>query len=358
MIGDVLTSTILCHNIKAQLPDAQIDYMIHTHTVAVAQHNPYIDNLLLFDAALRKNKKALISYIRKLNKTQYDVIIDVYGKLETNLITLLCDASKKIAYHKWYSSFLYTNTIKRHPKSITGEALTIEHRLRLLEPLFPEKPLNTYHVRPQIYLSQEEKDWAAAYLTEHGIDDQQLIMIGILGSGPKKNYPPLYMAQLLDILADESEAVLLLNYIPSQKEEVENILNRCHPKTLQKLRPELFAPSLRKFLALLSNCKALIGNEGGAVNMAKALNVPTFSIFSPWIPKEEWSLFEDHMNQSVHLKEYHPELFEGQKTADLKKHSRQLYDHFVPELFHSKLSGYLRELKDQVPEENSKTEEF
>ena len=58
------------------------------------------------------------------------------------------------------------------------------------------------------------------------------------------------------------------------------------PSAQKQIYFDVFGETLRDFLAITYHCDALIGNEGGAINMAKALNVPTFTIFSPWIKKE------------------------------------------------------------------------
>ena len=68
--------------------------------------------------------------------------------------------------------------------------------------------------------------------------------------------------------------------------------------------------------------------------MAKALNVPTFTIFSPWIKKEAWGLFEDKkQNVSVHLKDFKPELYFGKTARTLKKNWKHLYEQFSPNFF-------------------------
>ena len=87
----------------------------------------------------------------------------------------------------------------------------------------------------------------------------------------------------------------------------------------------------------------MIGNEGGAVNMAKALNIPTFTIFSPWIFKEAWNMFEnDTTNVSLHLKDFKPDLYEGVEHPKLlKKEALHLYDQFNPELLIEPLKKYL-----------------
>ncbi|MEO0528229.1 MAG: lipopolysaccharide heptosyltransferase family protein, partial [Bacteroidota bacterium] len=115
----------------------------------------------------------------------------------------------------------------------------------------------------------------------------------------------------------------------------------CGADTKKKVKFRAFSDSLRPFLALLSHCKALIGNEGGAVNMAKALNIPTFSIFSPWITKAAWDTFADDTNIAVHLNDYKPEIFKGKSKKELQKETREIYPLFKPELYDDRLEHFL-----------------
>ena len=78
--------------------------------------------------------------------------------------------------------------------------------------------------------------------------------------------------------------------------------------------------------------------------MAKALSVPTFAIFSPWIRKEAWALFQNSINKSVHLNDYRKDLFESLSVKQIKKNSNQLYKSFKPELFEKELELFLEQL--------------
>ena len=89
--------------------------------------------------------------------------------------------------------------------------------------------------------------------------------------------------------------------------------------------------------------QCFIGNEGGAVNIAKALNKPTFTIFSPWIIKKDWNMFEDgNIHDSVHLYDFKPELYGDKKPKEMKDRALQLYKSFSTELILPKLKSYLQ----------------
>src|SRR5690242_14366947 len=103
MIGDVLASSIICNNLKQIYPNSQVDYLVYPFTTPVIENNPNIDNIILFKDAYRKSKKELIRFSLSIRKRQYDIVIDAYGKLESNLVVAFSGAKTKIGFHKGYT---------------------------------------------------------------------------------------------------------------------------------------------------------------------------------------------------------------------------------------------------------------
>ncbi len=92
----------------------------------------------------------------------------------------------------------------------------------------------------------------------------------------------------------------------------------------------------------MNQCDVIVGNDGGAINMAKALQKPSFVLFSPWIDKKGWALIEDGINHiSFHLDEFKPELFANKTPKEIKAENDILYEQFVPALFLDKLKTFL-----------------
>jgi heptosyltransferase-2 len=170
------------------------------------------------------------------------------------------------------------------------------------------------------------------------------LMIGLLGSSDLKTYPLPYMAKLLDFIVAETNAQLLFNYIPKQQPEVDKLYELCSEITKKHIFKELYGKDLREFLALTAHCDALVGNEGGAVNMAKALDIPTFSVFAPWILKEAWNSYEaEGKNASVHLKDFYPNLY-SKHPKKHKKQASKMYLQFTPNYIIPELKEFLKRL--------------
>lgn len=340
MIGDVLVSSIICNNLRAAYPDAQIDYLVYESTTPVLEGNTSIDNLILFQEIHRNSNLAFLKLALQIRKEKYDLVIDAYSKLESWLFVFLSGAKRRISYKKPWRSFLYTDNVPFANFPKTNMGLAIERRLSLLKPLNLNVDIDPL---PKLYVTEAENQQALALFEQHGVrKDRKTIMISLLGSENLKTYPLGYMAEIVNQIADAHDVNILFNYFPKQLAEAKKVYDECSERTKTKIYFDLLGDDLRSFIAIMNNCDMIIGNDGGAINMAKSLNKPSFIIFSPWIEKKIWATFEDGIHhRSVHLKEFKPELFEGHSEKELKMMTPELYKEFEPALFRQQLDVFL-----------------
>lgn len=342
MIGDVLTSSILLDRLREHFPEAQLDYLINENTLAVVSHHPSVDEFLIFTPEMDKKLSAFLSFLNDVKNRSYDIVIDVYGNLRSQLITRRSGAPIRIGYQKKQSFVFYTHSIPRLKQPEHNASLAIENRMKLLEPL----SIPFQHKAPRIVLKDYEIEAAARFLTTHKLDlTKPIYMIAVLGSSPAKTYPSEYMASLLDTIVEtKPEAQLLFNYIPSQKEDAKVIYDATTPITQKNIFFDVYGRSLRDFIAIAHHCDALIGNEGGAVNMAKALHRSTFIIFSPHLNKANWfGNTETKKHQAVHLSDFISH--DAESVAKAKKQPKFYYLKFKPTFIQPKLIAFLSSLK-------------
>ena len=342
MIGDVLVSSIICNNLRLAYPDARIDYLVYESTVPVLEGNPNIDNVLLFQEKHRKSKRELLNLAHEIRGIKYNLLIDAYSKLESWLIVLLSGAKSKISYKKIGRNFLYTDNVPFAEFPKTNLGLAIERRLSLLEPLDLKIEVDPF---PKLYVTDKENHDALALFEHHHIKkDRKTVMISLLGSENLKTYPLEYMAKVVDFIAYCKDLNILFNYFPKQIKDAKIVFDACKPSTQEKIYFDLFGNDLRSFIAIMNNCDLIIGNDGGAINMAKALGKPSFIIFSPWIEKKIWATLEDGVHKiSVHLNDFKPELLASKTEKELKKNTPTLYQELEPELFKDKIELFLKQ---------------
>ncbi|WP_029269271.1 glycosyltransferase family 9 protein [Flavobacterium sp. KJJ] len=340
MIGDVLISSIICNNLRTAYPEAQIDYLVYASTTPVLEGNSSIDNIILFEEKHRKSKKELLKLGLQIRNEKYDLLIDAYSKLESWILVLLSNAKRKISYKKPGRKFLYTDNVAFEPFPKTNLGLAIERRLSLLEPLDLKIQIDPI---PKLFVSEKENQQALALFEKHNVrKDRKTVMISLLGSEKLKTYPLEFMSKVVDYVADTADVNILFNYFPKQLEEAKAVFNTCKPSTQAKIYFDLFGGDLRSFIGLMNQCDLIVGNDGGAINMAKALEKPSFIIFSPWIEKKIWATFEDGIHHlSVHLKDYRADLFEQKTEKMLKKEALSLYQEFKPDFFAQEIESFL-----------------
>lgn len=348
MIGDVLVSSILCNNLKTAYPNARIDYLVYESTTPVLEGNPNIDTVILFKNKHRKSNLKLLQLAWKIRKEKYDIVIDAYSKLESWVFVFLSGAKRRISYKKPGRSFLYTDNISFITFPKTNMGLAIERRLSLLKPLDLAIEIDPY---PKLFVMDKENEIAKDLFLEHGvISTRRSIMISLIGSEELKTYPIEYMAKVVNEIGENYDVNILFNYFPKQIEQAKSIFKLCSKSTQEKIYFDLLGDNLRSFIAIMNQCDMIIGNDGGAINIAKSLGKASFIIFSPWIEKKIWSTFEDGIRHiSVHLKEFKTELFEGKSEKKLKKSTSQLYKQFEPELFSDLLRHFVN---SNLPEES------
>lgn len=341
-IGDVLISSVIATNIKKVYPNAHVTYFVYDYCAGVLEGNPHIDRIWTVNAKSLKQIGNLWKVAQTVRRQQYDIIFDPYAKFQSRFICIRSKAKIRIGLKRPGKNYrLPYYTIEQEFMISTQAACgsAILDRVNMVADHFDLEEAET---APRLYLSQEEIDDLKA------IDGPRpVIMMGVLGSALDKSLPLDYIVELIDRVMDHLPATVLFNYAPHQKEEAYGIYERC--KYRDRIRMDLYADSIRGFVRLMSQCDLLIANEGGSVHIAKALDKPTFTIFSPYIDKQHWASFEDgKKHHSVHLREKRPELFEDYSLKErraIKKDPTAMYRAFEPALILEDLIPYLENLK-------------
>ncbi|MCZ8196460.1 MAG: glycosyltransferase family 9 protein [Flavobacterium sp.] len=338
-IGDVLISSVIANNFKKKYPTSIVHLMAYEFTHGVIQNNPNIDKIISINEKELKKFKNLIKTIKEVRKEKYDIIFDPYSKLQSRLICKFGGAIQTVGHKsrkKIGNLGYYTNPvgILKEKSHVCGKA--IEDRIHLLQQV---ETLTDIDYEPKIFLTEKEKQFEVP----EKYQDKKIVMLGILGSTPQKSMPYEYIATIVDYIAFNFNCYLLFNYAPNQKEEANKIYNMCQQKS--NIILDIYAPSIRDFAVLMNKCTVLVSNEGGTVHIAKALNKPTFTIFSPYINKDDWSSFEDgKFHKSVHLLDFLPNAISElsyEQNKEIEKNPRELYLKLTPEMIISELKPFL-----------------
>ncbi|MGJ8592693.1 MAG: glycosyltransferase family 9 protein [Aquaticitalea sp.] len=336
-IGDVLLASLIATNMKQVYPESVIDYMVYDYTIGVIENNPNIQNIIEINEKELKKIPNLIKMAIQIRKAQYDIIFDPYAKFQSRLISLLSNAPMRISYKKRDKDLMlpfYTHTVNflKEKSRTCGKA--IEDRVNLTTSVFDIKNPS---YKPKIYLTEAEKNYSKLQWY-----DKPVIMFGVLGSTPQKSMPYSFIIELVDFITETYDVYVLFNYAPHQKEDALEIYSSC--KNKDKIIIDIYEDSIRGFIQLMNKCTLLVGNEGGVVHISKALDKPTFTIFSPYVMKESWASFEDGVKHtSIHLLDVHPDLFSEDREVRRKIEADPtfMYNQLTPNIIIPKLASFL-----------------
>ncbi|MEC4005369.1 glycosyltransferase family 9 protein [Flavobacterium sp. SUN052] len=338
-IGDVLISSVIANNYKAKYPDSEVHLMAYDFTHGVIINNPNIDKIVSINEKELKKFKNLMKTINQVRNEKYDIIFDPYSKLQSRLICKFGGATQTVG-HKSRKNIgnlgYYTHPvgILESKTQICGKA--IEDRIHLLQQV---ESIENINYAPKIFLTEEEQN----FKVPEKYQNKKIIMLGVLGSTPQKSMPYEYVAEIVDYIAEKFDCYLLFNYAPNQKIEADKIYDLCKNKS--NIILDVYAPSIRDFAVLMNQCSVLVSNEGGTVHIAKALNKPTFTIFSPYIHKDDWSSFEDgKFHKSVHLLDFLPNAISElsyEQNKEIEKNPREMYLKLTPKMIIPELESFL-----------------
>lgn len=337
-IGDVLISSVIANNIKKVFPNSEITYFVYDYTTGVLENNPNIDRIISVREKELKSIPKLLKTIARVKKEKYDIIFDPYSKFQSRMICLFSGAPYRIGLkraHKELKLPFYTHPISFLEKRSTNCGKAIEDRINLISSVFE---LKDPEYAPKIFLTKEEENYDRI-----GSLERPVIMMGILGSTPQKSMPYEYMVEIIDYISEYFKGTILFNYAPYQKEEMLKIYDMC--KNKNRINLDIYEDSIRGFITLMNQCDILISNEGGSVHITKALEKPTFTIYSPYVNKEHWCSFEDgDRHDSIHLLEEKPDLFSSftlEERRKIEEDPHSLYKELTPKMILSKLKPFL-----------------
>ncbi len=274
-IGDLIVSTPVFKVLRDAYPDAHIAAMVNPYTRDIMVNNPYIDEVIIYDATGSHIKfSGLIAFAKELRKKRFDTAVVLFSNFRLGLLTFLARIPKRIAPATKLAQIFYTDrVVQRRSRALKHEG---DYNLDLLE------ALGITNEEKEVILVTDDKAEATAldYLNKEGLADamKEKKLIGIHpGSGNSaKNWRPKRYAELADRLIKGFGYSIVLSGSHGERPLLEEV------KASMTEEPAFFiSESILEFAALLKKQKVLVSSSTGPMHMAAAVGTPTVSLFCP-----------------------------------------------------------------------------
>jgi heptosyltransferase II len=280
-LGDFLLSTPVFKALHDHFPGRTITLVARKYTAMLAQHNPYIDQVLTF---YEHGRDWSLQGIRKLttavwNKFDLTVVLNtVSHSLTSDLIARFC--CKK--YVLGSSHLLFGGTTENFFYNLRAPyALTDRHQSERNLDILNYIGVPIGDKREQLFLTAAEKKWAADHLYTLGrIPQRPLLMIHPGAGKPGNRWPVAAFAEAANRLSRSHHVQLAASWGPAEEALGRELVARIDSPVIVTVHRDL-----RKLAALFNQATLFLCNDTGVMHMAAAVATPLVAVFGPTDPR-------------------------------------------------------------------------
>ncbi len=270
-IGDVLMATLAIDALRQRFPKAQIDLVVKQWSASVVQHNPDIDNVIIFNAPWTtrpgqgESRSALYRKIKELRETHYDVALTFRADIRENLTLQLINTPIRIGYHSRGGGFFLTHAF--------GFDSEIHDEDRMVGLLRDTELIAADQERgvKKLVLSAEHRPHPAIAALKRPV-------IGIHpgAASARKCWPVDSFAELIHRLSSAEMSVVLLGG-PDEAAILTDLKGKI-PDDIPVLDDH---DGLLDFAATVKDIDLLVCNDSAPLHIAQALGTPLVALFGP-----------------------------------------------------------------------------
>jgi len=266
-IGDVIVTTPVIDALRYAHPGAQIDFLVEDAAAPVLQHNPALNDILLFD------KRRFLRHVRQIRARRYDWVLDFMNNPRTAQISWLSGAPVRAGFRVPFWEWVYTHRVPR-PQTPTYAVQSKFSLLRALDLEPPHAALPKVHLRPQDFEGARHW-WEGAGVQE--FDER----VGIVATHRHqiRRWPREKFQAVMEILAKKPKRGFILFCGPGEEEYVKPLAEAFPGQAFQIARL-----TLRQTASLLARCDVVLANDAGPMHLAVAVGAPTVTVYGPTWP--------------------------------------------------------------------------
>jgi len=282
-MGDVLQTTPLIRHIREQYPDAVIDLMVRRMGRAIAERNPDINGIILYDEdtlfqdlraedslRLLKAYRATESLVDTIRTANYDVIYNCTHSLSSAMLLRLTepkkivgadlgDAGQFVLRGPW-TNYFFTCVFHREYNDLN----LCDINRRFIEPAPPVAGL-------VLSVHDEDRAFVRELFAAHQVGEDDFVVCMQLGASEEnKRWADTHFAALARMLAARRNARIFLLGVPEEAP-----LGAAFETNAPGLAIHLFGKTtIPQVAALLERANLLVTNDTGTMHIAAAVNCP------------------------------------------------------------------------------------
>ncbi len=286
-LGDVLFTTPLISNLKANNPGLYIGYVCNRRAVALLERNPKVDRIFVyerdeFDEIYKRSKMAFIrkfrEFIKEIKGEEFDLVFDLSLNRGTSFLTWFAGIKYRIGFNYRNRSVFLNKSV---PLKGYEEKHVVEYHLGLLEQLGGSIDLKDL----KLTLNEDDLAWAEGFMASNQALFNGGPVIGIFpGGGASWGDGSVYRrwsaekyAKLADKLIEKFSATTILMGDKNEQDLCTKVSEAMSHQSVMACGKT----TINQFAALVQKCSLMVLNDSGPMHIAVAAGARTVSIFGP-----------------------------------------------------------------------------
>jgi len=275
-LGDTALTLPLLRELRLQLPDAHLGWVVGGAAAPLLEGDPALDRLHVLDR--KGGLRALARTVREIRAERYDVSLDVQGLTKSAVLPFLARVGRRVGLARGrvegreLSGVLSTELVRPPAErtSVVGRQLSILSALGLDAPARAPRGA----LAPDAAALARMRDWWQEKLGGGRAPGHfKTLALGVGAGWPTKVVPPERLAALVRAAADLGLRCVFV-WGPAERDSLGELAAALGP--LVVVSPPT---TVREMVALLALADAYAGPDSAALHVAALLGRPTFSWF-------------------------------------------------------------------------------
>ena len=275
-LGDIVVALPALSALRKSFPDAKISWFIRPEFAPLLKNHPHLTETILFDRKFLgqawfnpRALAALLSLIWRLNRSKFDVVIDLQGLFRTASLSWLSGCKKRLgmADAGEFAHIFYTHKVAQDKDCIH----LVDYYLKIVR----EAGASKTDVQFLLPTDPVAVDSVHRLLKTKGIEPNKYAVFVPTSAHSDKCWPIERFAALADKISSQFHLSIIATGAASEKDAVERL------KNLASVPIANFAgaTSLNELVALLKAARLVVSNDTGPGHIAAALGVPVVLLF-------------------------------------------------------------------------------
>lgn len=257
--------TPMVREIRKTFPDSFIATLTQTNTSAVLENNPYIDKMITDDLKKESYRKV----IEEIKNCRFTDGLLVLPTERAAYQMFRAGIRNRIGVgRKLYEIITFMKSVSRN------NYVPLRHEADYCMDLARKIGVKTDNIQPEIFLTEEEKNWAANFFRDAGINEKSFKII--LHTGSKNSAPNWSEEKYFELLKKiikkfpGEDYVIMLTAL-EMTEDFKEKAGSLEDKRIIDISKKI--SNLRDLIKVISKIDLMICSSTGPIHLADALDI-------------------------------------------------------------------------------------